>query len=91
MKPYHFLDRLPPRRLSGSDGRASLIVTCPELSSIAGPHAGGGRALSSRGGDGPERVCRVLWKRFGNGTVMDPRQIRGEGLRLLCLEPIVSL
>ena len=29
----------------------------------------------------PSGYVGVLWKRFGNGTVLDPRQLRGEGLR----------
>ena len=33
----------------------------------------------------PSGYVGVLWKRFGNGTVLDPRQLRGEGLRFLCL------
>ena len=31
----------------------------------------------------PSGYVGVLWKRFGNGTVLDPRQLRGEGLRFL--------
>ena len=31
----------------------------------------------------PSGHVGVLWKRFGNGTVLDPRQLRGEGLRFL--------
>jgi regulator of protease activity HflC (stomatin/prohibitin superfamily) len=31
----------------------------------------------------PSGYVGVLWKRFGNGTVIDPRQLRGEGLRFL--------
>ena len=31
----------------------------------------------------PSGFVGVLWKRFGNGTVLDPRQLRGEGLRFL--------
>jgi len=31
----------------------------------------------------PSGSVGVLWKRFGNGTVLDPRQLRGEGLRFL--------
>jgi regulator of protease activity HflC (stomatin/prohibitin superfamily) len=31
----------------------------------------------------PSGQVGVLWKRFGNGTVLDPRQLRGEGFRFL--------
>jgi SPFH domain / Band 7 family. len=31
----------------------------------------------------PSGSVGVLWKRFGNGTVLDPRQLKGEGLRFL--------
>jgi regulator of protease activity HflC (stomatin/prohibitin superfamily) len=31
----------------------------------------------------PSGHVGVLWKRFGHGTVRDPRQLRGEGLHLL--------
>jgi regulator of protease activity HflC (stomatin/prohibitin superfamily) len=31
----------------------------------------------------PSGQVGVLWKRFGHGTVRDPRQLRGEGLHLL--------
>jgi regulator of protease activity HflC (stomatin/prohibitin superfamily) len=31
----------------------------------------------------PSGQVGVLWKRFGNGTVLDPRQLRDEGLRLI--------
>jgi regulator of protease activity HflC (stomatin/prohibitin superfamily) len=31
----------------------------------------------------PSGQVGVLWKRFANGTVRDPRQLRGEGLHLL--------
>src|SRR5436190_8740487 len=31
----------------------------------------------------PSGYVGVLWKRFGNGTVLDPRQLRGEGHRFL--------
>jgi regulator of protease activity HflC (stomatin/prohibitin superfamily) len=31
----------------------------------------------------PSGHAGVLWKRFGHGTVRDPRQLRGEGLHLL--------
>ena len=41
------------------------------------------RALSLCGGDRSKRPCRRLWKRFGGGTVLDPRQIRDEGLHLI--------
>src|SRR5262245_30571637 len=29
----------------------------------------------------PSGHVGVLWRRFGNGTVLDPRQLRNEGLR----------
>ena len=33
---------------------------------------------------GSERRCRrVLWKRFGGGTVLNPRQLREEGMRFI--------
>ena len=33
-----------------------------------------------------------LWKRFGGGTVLDPRQLKDEGLRfILAVEQIVSV
>jgi regulator of protease activity HflC (stomatin/prohibitin superfamily) len=31
----------------------------------------------------PSGYVGVLWKRFGGGTVLDPRQLRDEGLRLI--------
>jgi regulator of protease activity HflC (stomatin/prohibitin superfamily) len=31
----------------------------------------------------PSGHVGVLWKRFGGGTVLDPRQLRGEGLHLI--------
>jgi regulator of protease activity HflC (stomatin/prohibitin superfamily) len=31
----------------------------------------------------PSGQVGVLWKRFANGTVLDPRQLRGEGLHLI--------
>ena len=31
----------------------------------------------------PSGHVGVLWKRFGGGTVLDPRQIRDEGLHLI--------
>jgi regulator of protease activity HflC (stomatin/prohibitin superfamily) len=31
----------------------------------------------------PSGYVGVLWKRFGHGTVQDPRQLRGEGLHLI--------
>ena len=29
----------------------------------------------------PSGFVGVLWRRFGNGTVLDAHQLRGEGLR----------
>src|SRR3954447_7082680 len=34
----------------------------------------------------PSGHAGVLWKRFGGGTVLDPRQIRDEGLHLICYD-----
>ncbi len=31
----------------------------------------------------PSGQVGVLWRRFGNGTVVDPHQLRGEGFRFL--------
>src|SRR4051812_39959393 len=31
----------------------------------------------------PSGYVGVLWKRFGGGTVLDPRQLRDEGLRFI--------
>ena len=84
MKPYPFsLDRLPPRRLSGPDGRASLIVTCPELSSICSSSRWWRSCSFLAWWWGHERVCRrpleAFRKRYGDRS----RRLRGEGLRLL--------
>jgi hypothetical protein len=31
----------------------------------------------------PSGFVGVLWKRFGGGTVLDPRQLRDEGMRFI--------
>src|SRR6202043_3860488 len=42
------------------------------------------RPRSVHVGVGSERRCRrVLWKRFGGGTVLNPRQLRDEGMRFI--------
>ena len=85
MKPYHFsLDRLPPQTTKRSrwarfvDRRLPRIViyllVLTLVAVVLFPHV----VVTV-----PSGYVGVLWKRFGNGTVIDPRQLRGEGLRLL--------
>ena len=32
----------------------------------------------------PSGYVGVLWKRFGGGTVLDPRKLKNEGMRITC-------
>ena len=48
-----------------------------------GDGACGRRALSSRGGDGAERTCQCALETLGGGTVLDPRELKDEGLHLI--------
>jgi prohibitin 2 len=48
-----------------------------------GGHADRRYRRASCAGDGAERVRGVVWKRFRGGTVLDPRQLKFEGLRFI--------
>ena len=85
MKPYHFsLDRLPPQTTKRSRWARFVDRHLPRIviyllvltlvAVVLFPHV----VVTV-----PSGYVGVLWKRFGNGTVIDPRQLRGEGLRLL--------
>ena len=85
MKPYPFsLDRLPPQTTKRSRWARFVDRHLPRIviyllvltlvAVVLFPHV----VVTV-----PSGYVGVLWKRFGNGTVIDPRQLRGEGLRLL--------
>ena len=85
MKPYPFsLDRLPPQTTKRSRWARFVDRHLPRIviyllvltlvAVVLFPHV----VVTVSSG-----YVGVLWKRFGNGTVIDPRQLRGEGLRLL--------
>ena len=85
MKPYPFsLDGLPPQTTKRSRWARFVDRHLPRIviyllvltlvAVVLVPHV----VVTV-----PSGYVGVLWKRFGNGTVIDPRQLRGEGLRLL--------
>ena len=85
MKPYPFSrDRLPPQTTKRSRWARFVDRHLPRIviyllvltlvAVVLFPHV----VVTVSSG-----YVGVLWKRFGNGTVIDPRQLRGEGLRLL--------
>ena len=85
MKPYPFsLDGLPPRPTKPSRWARFTERYLPRIvlylmvltlvAVVLFPHV----VVTV-----PSGHVGVLWKRFGNGTVLDPRQLRGEGLRFL--------
>ena len=85
MKPYPFsLDGLPPQTTKRSRWSRFIDRYLPRIvlylmvvtlvAVVLLPHV----VVTVSSG-----YVGVLWKRFGNGTVLDPRQLRGEGLRFL--------